>query len=1068
MRHRLHFFLVVTAAAAALLLTAVRRTPQGVLSIGLETPQARAAPGQAAEVKHDLSALKIFNLTLVRVKERYVDPSRLQPRKMLYEALNSVQFNIPEVLVEPDVTGNKVAVAVNDQREVFDTSDVDSPWRLAAKLKRIFRFIESNMNAGGDLAKVEYAAVNGMLATLDPHSVLMDPEQARDMDVSTSGKFGGLGIEIRMIARKLTVIRPMRNTPASRAGIKPQDHIVKINQELTENLTSNEAVDRMRGEPDTGVTLWIERKGTAGLLRFDLLRATISVSQVTSRLLDNNVGVIRVKQFSSNITRDVAEAMKEMSAKGARAWILDLRWNPGGLLEQAVQLSDLFVDSGSLVTTVSGRDREVRRAERGFGDTTSPLAVLVNTGSASASEIVAGALKNLDRAIIIGTRTFGKGSVQELYNNEDGSKLKLTVAQYLTPGDRSIQSLGIVPDIALLRMVVPEQNLAPGDAVRLLAPTRSYGEKDLDAHLTSTYAKDTDKPAYELAFQPLRKPTPASKTAAPASKTPAGAAAKGAPAPGAPVSVEAKPPGGAPAQTTPTAPSAPEPAVVDPDEEDEEPADDDNIAIDFEIGLAKDLLGSANAATRPGLIKSARALVAKVQAEEEKRVVASLSSLGIDWSAPPANSNAGNSAAALEVKVTATPGGTVNAGDVVTVTATVKNNGAGPAWRVLARLHSDDDVIDDYEMPVGKVSAGETRTFVSKVQVPKDALDRVDRVDVEVREARGAKASPDPLTLRIKAAPRPTFAYTYQLVDDGNGDGLVQRGEKYRLLVGIKNTGEGASPEATALLRNASGDGVVLGKSRFELGALAPGAFRNLEFPVSVTRELGGDELVLEMMAYDAVLETQASEKLRFPLAQAVPLARSTGSVAVRAKQAEIHAGASADSTLVGWASKGNAFPAIGAVGPWTKVDLGGGRPGFLVSSSVAMEAGGTGAATFQPHWQSTPPLISLALSGLETSADRYALKGVITDDSHVEDVFVVVSNSSAKVDSKKVFYRSNRKGGTPKRLDFDASVPLWPGANQVTIVARETSEVRSVKTLYIYRDATRTAQMTQPTPAAK
>ncbi len=1050
MRHRLHLLLVVTAAVAALVLTVVRRSPQGVIGLGLETPQARAAPGQPAEVKHDLSALKIFNLTLVRVKERYVDPSRLQPRKMLYEALDSVQFNIPEVLVEPDLAANKVAVAVNDQREVFDTSDVDSPWRLAAKLKRIFRFIETNMNAGADLAEVEYSAINGMLSTLDPHSVLMDPEQARDMDVSTSGKFGGLGIEIRMMKRKLTVIRPMRNTPASRAGIKPMDHIVKINNELTENLTSNEAVDRMRGEPDTGVTLWIERKGTTGLLRFDLVRATISVSQVTSRLLDNNVGIIRVRQFSSGITRDVAEAIKEMSGKGARAFVLDLRWNPGGLLEQAVQLSDLFVDAGTVVTTVSGRDREARRAERGFGDTTSPLAVLVNTGSASASEIVAGALKNLDRAIIIGTRTFGKGSVQELYNNEDGSKLKLTVAQYLTPGDRSIQSLGIVPDIALQRMTIPEKNQGTGDVVRLLPPTRSYGEKDLDSHLTSTYAKDTDKPVYEVAFQPAKKPL-----------TAASAAAAKATTPGSPATA---PPGTAPAA------GASAPAAVDADavEEDDEPLDDDVIAMDFELEMASNLLANANGASRASLLKSAKTLVAKVQADEEKRLVTSLGALGIDWSAPPVTSHSANasapsgSSAALDVKLVAQPSGTVNAGDVVTVTATVKNNGTSPAWRVLARLHADDDVVDDYEMPIGKVGPGETKTFTSKVQIPKDALDRVDRIDVEVREARGAKASPDPLTLRIKAAPRPTFAYTYQLVDDGNGDGLVQRGEKYRLLVSVKNSGEGPSTETTALLRNASGDGVILDKSRFELGALAPGQSRSLEFPVSVTRELSGGELVVEVMVYDAVLETQASEKLRFPLQQALPMVKASGQVAVKAKQVEVRSGASGDSTLVGWAPRGATFPALGAVGPWTKVDLGGGRPGFVASAQVATGAGSASPSSFIAHWQSTPPLITLALSGLETSADRYSLKGTIIDDGHVEDVFVVVSNELAKIDGKKVFYRSNRKGSSPKRMDLEASVPLWPGSNQVTVVARETSDVRAVKTLYIYRDATRTAQVTK------
>src|SRR5512146_1347056 len=249
MRSRLNLALVVVAGSLALVLTVIRQSPEGVVSVGFDTQEVRAAPGEARNQRHDLSALKIFNMTLVRIKERYVDPSRIDPKKMLYAALDSVQFNIPEVLVEPD--------------------DVDSPWRLAAKLKRIFRFIEANMNAGADLAKVEYAAVNGMLSTLDPHSTLMDPEAARDMDVSTSGKFGGLGIVIRMIDRKLTVVKPMKDTPAWRKGIKAGDHIVKINGEPTENLTSNEAVDRMRGDPKTGVTLWIERKNTAGLMRFD-------------------------------------------------------------------------------------------------------------------------------------------------------------------------------------------------------------------------------------------------------------------------------------------------------------------------------------------------------------------------------------------------------------------------------------------------------------------------------------------------------------------------------------------------------------------------------------------------------------------------------------------------------------------------------------------------------------------------------------------------------------------------------------------------------------------------------
>src|ERR1041385_3366728 len=243
-------------------------------------------------------------MTLLRIKDRYVDPARVDPKKMLYAALEGVQFNIPEVLVETDAIHNRVRVTVNDKPETFETDDVDSPWRLAGKLKKVFRFIETNVNSGADLAKVEYAAVNGMLSTLDPHSILMDPEQARDMDVSTSGKFGGLGIVIRMIERKLTVVKPMKDTPAWRKGIKDGGYIVRINTEPTENLTSNEAVDRMRGDPKTAVTLWIERKNDPNLLRFDLVRDVIRVSQVEHKLLDHGVGYIKVKQFSKGIASD--------------------------------------------------------------------------------------------------------------------------------------------------------------------------------------------------------------------------------------------------------------------------------------------------------------------------------------------------------------------------------------------------------------------------------------------------------------------------------------------------------------------------------------------------------------------------------------------------------------------------------------------------------------------------------------------------------------------------------------------------------------------------------------------
>lgn len=1025
MRSRLNLALVAGAGLAALVLTVTRQSPEGVTQLALDTATVRAAPGRSVVQKHDLSALKIFNMTLVRIKDRYVDPSRVDPKKMLYSALDSVQFNIPEVLVEPDVAKHRVKVTVNNRPEVFETADVDSPWRLAAKLKKVFQFIETNMNAGTDLAKVEYAAVNGMLNTLDPHSVLMDPEQARDMDVSTSGKFGGLGIVIRMIDRKLTVVRPMKNTPAIRKGIKAGDHIVRINQDPTENLTSNEAIDRMRGDPKTGVTLWIERKGTQGLLRFDLVRDIIRVSQVEHKLLDKGVGYIRVKQFSKGIAGDVADAMRAMGGQGATSWVLDLRGNPGGLLEESVQLSDLFVDSGTVVTTVSGRDREARRAEHGFGDTTSPLVVLVNGNSASASEIVAGALKNLDRAVIIGTRTFGKGTVQELYDNEDKSKLKLTIAQYLTPGDRSIQNLGIVPDIALLRMYVPEKNDAPEDFVRLLPPTRTYGEKDLDSTLVSTYAKDTDKPAYEVPYLVERKKPAAD-----------GAASEAAPA--------------------------------RPEEADDDDLANDEIVEDFEMRFAKELLGGASGAQRPRLVKAADRIVARVRAEEEKKLVAALATIGVDWAAAPAVAaaapggpgGAAADAANLEVVLTTSPKGSVKAGELVSVTATVKNTGTGAAYRVLPRVHADDYVFDDTELPIGKLAPGESKVFTAKLKVPKDALDRVDRLGIEVKEARNAPAKTVPAVVSIAAAPRPVFAYAYQLIDEGNGDGLVQRGEALRLQVQLKNTGAGPTQEATVLLRNATGDGVVLSKSRHELKdkeALAPGQVRELEFPLSTDASLRGDELIVELMAYDAALDVQSSEKLKFKIQPAVAGSPVSAPVVVKQANATIRAGAADDSSLVGMAARGASYTAAGTFGAYTKVKLSGGRAGFIATSALA--AGGAGGAgAFTPVWNSTPPVIALNLTGLETAADTYKLSGSVRDEQHVEDVYIFVSNQTAKIESRKVFYRSNRGSLTPKVMSFGAELPLWPGSNMVTVVARSNAEVKSIKTMFVYRDPPRTA----------
>ena len=349
------------------------------------------------------------------------------------------------------------------------------------------------------------------------------------------------------------------------------------------------------------------------------------------------------------------------------------------------------------------------------------------------------------------------------------------------------------------------------------------------------------------------------------------------------------------------------------------------------------------------------------------------------------------------------------------------------------------------------------------MQVPKDALARLDRLSLEVKEARNAVARVVPAELSIAAAPRPVLAYAYQLVDEGNGDGLVQRGEHYKLRVQVKNTGEGPTQDATVLLRNATGDGVVLDKSRVELKdtPIAPGQSREIEFPLKTESTLKGDELVVELMAYDAALDVQTSEKLRFKVAPSVAGQPARGEMSVKSAIA-IRSGASDDSTIVGNAPKGASYAAIGTFGPFTKVKLASapaavGKIGFILTSSLA--AGGSGNGAFTPTWNSTPPVIALRTKNLATTSETYKLAGAITDETHVEDVYIFVSNQRAKIESRKVFYRSNRGGKDTKMLDFAADLPLWPGSNMVTVIARANSEVKSVKTMFVYRDPPRTAQ---------
>ncbi len=336
-------------------------------------------------------------------------------------------------------------------------------------------------------------AIQGMLSSLDPHSSFLKPEEFKELQVETKGVFSGIGIEITLKDGVLTVVSPIEGTPADKAGLKAKDKIIKIDGKLTKDMTLIEAVKLLRGEKGTDVTITIMREGWTELKDFTLTRDVIPLVSVRSRPLNSEYGYVRITNFQDKTTSDLRKALDELEAKnsGIKGLVLDLRNNPGGLLDQAVQVADEFLDSGLIVYT-DGRIKEQKirfEAQPNDHPRDYPIVVLVNEGSASAAEIVAGALQDQKRAIILGTQTFGKGSVQTIIPLEDGSAVRLTTARYYTPNGRSIQATGIEPDIVV--PFDPREKLENGQADR----SHFITEKDLKGHLDPAVSKKKDTKA---------------------------------------------------------------------------------------------------------------------------------------------------------------------------------------------------------------------------------------------------------------------------------------------------------------------------------------------------------------------------------------------------------------------------------------------------------------------------------------------------------------------------------------------------------------------------------------------
>jgi len=309
-----------------------------------------------------------------------------------------------------------------------------------------------------------YGALRGMLASLDPHSQFMDPDTYNELKVDTEGKFGGLGIEITIKDGVLTVITPIEDTPAWKAGLKPGDRIIKINNELSRDMTLSEAVKRMRGRPGEVVAISVLRESDKKILEFKITRDIIKIKDIKeAKILESGIAYIRLSEFRENTSNNLNQQLKRLSRLGMRSFILDLRNNPGGLLESAVEVTEKFIPSGEKIVYTKGR-KSAQNTDY-FASLKDPIldlpmVVLINEGSASGSEIVAGCLQDYKRATIIGEKSFGKGSVQTVIPLVDGSALRLTTAKYYTPKGKEIHGKGVIPNIIVIEPKKPITDLS--------------------------------------------------------------------------------------------------------------------------------------------------------------------------------------------------------------------------------------------------------------------------------------------------------------------------------------------------------------------------------------------------------------------------------------------------------------------------------------------------------------------------------------------------------------------------------------------------------------------------------
>ncbi|WP_347273601.1 MXAN_5808 family serine peptidase [Candidatus Kuenenia sp.] len=957
-------------------------------------------------VKEDTEyKFRLPGIVLSYINRLYVDPDRIDNVEMIKGALDWQERVIPEVLVDYFEEKKIKTVTVDTVSKTFDLSEVRRTKDVFKVLQDALDFINKHREENVSLtaSDVEYTAINGMLTQLDPHSIILPPKQFTEFKIGTTGKFGGLGMVVGIRDGVLTVISPIEGTPAAVAGIKAGDKIVEIDGESTVDMDLTESVGKLRGDPGSTVTLSVLKHKAVETKLFTLKREIIVIPTVESASIEGGYGYVRIRNFQDDTPQRLNEQLKQLNKINdkMKGLILDLRNNSGGLLDQAIKVSDKFLESGAIVVTVGpgGHPREVIDAKKTETDEELyPIVVLVDAGSASGAEIVAGALKENNRAIIVGDRTFGKGSVQQLIELMDGSALKLTIAKYLTPLFTDIQSFGITPDIQLVPVTVEKDN------INLFHGITAIREEDLKKHLD-----DHHKEAFPFATLKYFHEIKEKKEDAVAGKE-----------------------------------TEVEPA------EDEDPYKLPDFDKDFHVIFARKLL--ANASTwkkEEGFLQNSLSVIDAISEEEEKKIAQALDSLSIDWS-----EGINEGASATNVTFLTNPlNKRVKAGEKITLTVTIENTGDKPLYQLRGISSSKNGLYDKHEFIFGKIGKGSKKSHTKTIEIPKNSLDREDEITIKFEELNKNNPADLNFTVAIEALPQPLFAFSYQILDQvtnssgkNNGDGIINKGENINLLVMVKNMGNGISEKTVVTLRNLSDKEVFVEKGRVEIGQLNPGEIKEAELTFNVKETIASNEFNVDIIISDSIFGAFLSNTLKFSVVAGAPqkLTASSKLLKINKNHIPLYGGMSFDSPVLSMMNEGTILRSDVSNPDWYRAELPNNRYGWVSAKDVTAvnNDAGKSSGELEMFIQRIPPTISMdGVPNILFGEEELSISALVKDDTHVKHAYVLVNND-------KIFFKSNKHVSPRQKssLKIDAKHSLKEGPNVITIVARDDHDLVSIK----------------------